>query len=82
MDQWIRWRPQQHALSVLIVQRCSLCSPPHIEVHQERLYTPIEIGRALQDAGFIIRGVHDAVTLQPVGAYSPRIIVVAKRTAG
>jgi SAM-dependent methyltransferase len=82
MDQWIRWQPEQHALAVLIVQRCSLCSPPDIEIHRERLYTPIEIGRALQDAGFIIRGVHDAVTLQPADACSPRIIVVAKRTAG
>lgn len=82
MDQWIRWRPRRRALSVLIVQRCSLCAPPNIEVHRERVYRPIEIGRALHDAGFMIRGVHDAVTLQPADTCRPRIIVVAKRTDG
>jgi SAM-dependent methyltransferase len=79
MDQWIRWQPQRQALAVLIVQRCSLCSPPDIEVHRERLYTPIEIGQALRDAGFMIRDVHDAVTLRPASACAPRILVVARR---
>jgi SAM-dependent methyltransferase len=78
MDQWI-WRPQRKALSVLIVQHCSLCSPPDIEVHRERLYAPLEIGRALHAAGFTIKGAHDAVTLQPADMCRPRIIVVAKR---
>jgi hypothetical protein len=82
MDQWIRWNPRRRALSVTIVQRCRRCGPPDIEQHHERTYAPIELGHALHRAGFLIRGVHDAVTLQPVGVYSPRIIVVAKRTAG
>jgi SAM-dependent methyltransferase len=81
MDQWIRWQPHRRALSVLIVQRCSLCSPPDVEIHRERLYTPIEIGRALLDAGFIIRGVHDATSLAIATRYAPRLLVVARKKA-
>ncbi|HJU04924.1 MAG TPA: methyltransferase domain-containing protein [Nitrospiraceae bacterium] len=77
--QKIRWHPSRRALSVMIVQRCALCGPTTIEAHRERAYTPIELGRTLREAGFEIRGVHDATTLRPATQCVPRLLIVARK---
>jgi hypothetical protein len=51
-----------------------------IERHCERVYTIEELGGALYEAGFIIRGIHDAATLAPAQKCPPRIVVVARKT--
>jgi SAM-dependent methyltransferase len=78
LQQRIRWNPRRRLLSILIVERWAGPSPPAVEVHRERAYTPEEIGRWLLGAGFIIRGVHDAATLQSARNCPLRIIVVAQ----
>jgi hypothetical protein len=50
-----------------------------LEAHRERAYSPVEVGRWLMDAGFTIRGVHDAATLRIATGCSPRIIVIARK---
>jgi len=37
------------------------------------------VARALLDAGFVIRGVHDAITLRPPAGCEPRLLVVAQK---
>ena len=81
LEQWIRWDPQRRALTILVVQRYSRFSPPKVEVHGERAYSPWQVGRELHAAGFVIRGVHDAMTLRPAYTCPPRIIVVAQKRA-
>lgn len=79
LEQWIRWDPQRRALTILVVQRYSRFSPTKVELHCERAYSPWQVGRSLHEAGFVIRGVHDAMTLGPTYTCPPRIIVVAQK---
>lgn len=79
MIQRIRWDTARNMISVSVVMR-SLDSPqPTLEIYRERAYSFAEVGRWLLDAGFVIRGVHDAQTLAPAGGCPARIIVVAQR---
>jgi len=82
--QRVRWDPGRGLLSILILHRWPQPSPPSVEVHVERAYSPAEVGRLLLDAGFVIRGVLDAVSLRSPGACPPRLLVVARKggTAG
>lgn len=82
--QRVRWDPQRGLLSILIVHRWPQPSPPSVEVHVERAYSADEVGRLLLDAGFVIRGVLDAVSLRAPGACPPRLLVIARKcgTAG
>lgn len=77
--QRIRWNPGRGLLSILIVHRWPRPAPPSVELHVERAYTPEEVGRELIDAGFVIRGVLDAVSLRPPGRCPPRLLVVAQK---
>jgi SAM-dependent methyltransferase len=77
--QRIRWNPRRGLLSILIVHRWPGLRPPSVEVHMERAYTPEEVGRELIDAGFVIRGVLDAVSLRLPGRCPPRLLVVAQK---
>jgi SAM-dependent methyltransferase len=77
--QRIRWDPLRALLSISIVHRWPRPSPPTIELHVERAYSPAEVGRLLLDAGFVIRGVLDAVSLRSPGACPPRLLVVARK---
>jgi SAM-dependent methyltransferase len=79
VQQWIRWDPARRALSIRMVHSFPALAPPAVELHHERAYTPEEMGRALLDAGFLIRGVYDAITLCPAVACEPRLLVVAQK---
>jgi hypothetical protein len=79
VQQWIRWDPVRRALSIRMVHSFPALAPPAVELHHERAYTPEEMGRALLDAGFLIRGVHDASSLRPAAGCEPRLLVVAQK---
>jgi SAM-dependent methyltransferase len=80
--QQIRWDRARHTISVFVVMR-SIDSPrPTLEIHRERVYSFAEVGRWLLDAGFVIRGVHDALTLEPASGCPSRIIVIAQKIKG
>lgn len=75
----IRWNPSRRLLSVMVVHRWRGRRRPTIEIHRERAHSPLELGRWLLDAGFVIRGVHDAATLQLATGCPARIVVVARK---
>jgi SAM-dependent methyltransferase len=79
VTQTVRLDPIRQLLSILV----SISSPemmqPIIERHRERVYSPEELGGALHEAGFIIRGIHDVATLALVRKCPPRIVVVARK---
>jgi hypothetical protein len=79
--QRIRWDPTRGVLAIAIVHCWPRPAPPSVEVHVERAYTPDEVGRALLDSGFVIRGVVDAVTLRAPRTCPPRLLVVARKGA-
>jgi SAM-dependent methyltransferase len=81
VEQLVRWGPHRRSVSVRIVERCSASRPPIVEWHRERAFAPAEVGRALLDAGFVIRGVHDAQTLRPAWHCVPRMVVLAQKRA-
>jgi|ERR687892_784015 SAM-dependent methyltransferase len=77
--QRIRWNPQQKTLSIVVVMSSSSCQVSTLEAHRERAYSPQEVGPWLMDAGFVIRGMHDAVTLRMATGRPQRIIVIARK---
>lgn len=79
VQQWIRWDPERHILSTRMVHRFPAVPRQAVELHHERTYTPEEMGRALSDAGLIVRTVRDPVTLRPADTCAPRLRVVAQK---
>jgi SAM-dependent methyltransferase len=77
--QRIRWKPGQKILSIVVIIRSPSAKVSTLEAHRERAYSPIEVGRWLMDAGFIIRGMHDAATLRIATGCPPRLIVIARK---
>jgi SAM-dependent methyltransferase len=80
-DAWqhIRWNPWRKLLSIFVVMDSLSSKASTLEAHRERAYSPMEAGRWLMDAGFIIRGVHDASTLRIATGCPPRIIIIAQK---
>ncbi len=81
VEQLIRWHPITNILSIKVRQRCTAGTAPTIELHHERAFSAKELGRALCEAGFIVRGVHDATTLAPATQCVPRLLILAQRIA-
>jgi len=77
--QRIGWDPRRGLLSIVILHRWPRPSPPSVELHVERAYSPAQVGRLLLDSGFVIRGVHDAVSLRVPEGCPPRLLVVARK---
>ena len=77
--QHIRWDPWQRILSIFVVMDSPSSKVSTLEAHRERAYSPAEVGRWLMDGGFLIRAVHDAVTLRIATGCPQRIIVVARK---
>jgi SAM-dependent methyltransferase len=77
--QRIRWDTARNLISVFVVMRSNDSPQPTLEIYRERAYSFADVGRWLLDAGFIIRGVHDALTLAPASGSPARIVVVAQR---
>lgn len=80
--QQFRWDRARQTISAFVVMRSIDAPRPTVEVHRERVYSFAEVGRWLMDAGFVIRGVHDALTLEPASGCPARIIVVAQKAGG
>ena len=80
MEQRIHWNPWRRLLSISVVMSSPLCRVSTLEAHRERAYSPADVGRWLLDAGFLIRGVHDATTLRMAGSCPARVIIVAQKT--
>jgi SAM-dependent methyltransferase len=80
VTQAVRLDPIRRLLSIAV----SIMSPemirPIVERHCERVHSLEELGRALYDAGFTIRGIHDADTLAPVKKCPQRIVVIARKS--
>jgi SAM-dependent methyltransferase len=77
--QRIRWNPGQKMLSIVVIIRSPSSKVSTVEAHRERAYSTLEVGRWLMDAGFIIRGVHDAATLRMVTGCPQRVIIIAQK---
>jgi SAM-dependent methyltransferase len=78
--QQIRWDASRRSISIVVLTRSANSIRPAVEVHRERVYSFDEVGRWLMDAGFVIRGVHDAATLLPANGCPARIIVIAQKS--
>ena len=79
--QQFRWDRARRTISAFVIMRSIDALQPTVEIHRERVYSFSDVGRWLMDAGFIIRGVHDALTLEPASGCPARIIVVAKKSS-
>jgi SAM-dependent methyltransferase len=77
--QRIRWNPGRKILSISVITTSPSSTVSTLEAHRERAYSPAEVGRCLMDSGFLIRGVHDAVTLRIATACPRRVIVIARK---
>jgi SAM-dependent methyltransferase len=77
--QHIRWNPWQRTLSIFVVMDSPSSKVSTLEAHRERAYFPAEVGRWLMDGGFLIRAVHDAITLRMATGCPQRVIVVARK---
>jgi hypothetical protein len=58
------WNPWQRILSIFVVMDSPSSKVSTLEAHRERAYSPAEVGGWLMDGGFLIRAVHDAITLR------------------
>lgn len=78
VKQHVTWQPARKLLSIVVSIRTRNRAPIH-EYYCERAYSAGEIGRALLNAGFVIRAILDAGTLRTPSKCPPRIVVVARR---
>jgi SAM-dependent methyltransferase len=79
VTQHIRWDPASRKVSILVSIRSRSTPRRILEAYRERAYSPEEIGNALLETGFVIRGIHDATTLATASHCQPRITVVAMK---
>ena len=78
--QRVRYFPRKRLLRVVVAVRHRRSACRLVERHYERAYAPAEIAAWLMEAGFRVRGLHDALTLTAVRYHCPpRIVVVAQR---
>lgn len=77
--QHIRWNPWQRILSIFVVMDSPSSKVSTLEAHRERAYSPAEVGGWLMNGGFLIRAVHDAVTLRMATGCPQRVIVIARK---
>jgi SAM-dependent methyltransferase len=79
MFQRIHWDPARRLLSIALIHVRSRVIAPTVELQFERAYSPAQVGRLLLDAGLVIRGVHDSMSLRPARRCPPRLLVVAHK---
>jgi SAM-dependent methyltransferase len=79
VTQSVRVDPFRKLISIFVSIRSPSMWKPIIERHCERAYSVAELGRALSETRFVIRGVHDAATLANASTCPQRIIVVASK---
>ena len=78
ISQRIRWQPARRLLLYDIVFRDAR-RPPRIEFHRERAYDPAEVAKWLMDAGFVLREVLNATTLERASRCPTRAIAIAQK---
>ena len=78
--QRIHWNPSNSMLSISVTIHRRAAGVSALELHRERAYCPAQVSQWLMDLGFVIRGVHDAVTLRTAAVCQPRLIVVARKS--
>jgi hypothetical protein len=71
--------PITKLLSIVVSISAPHMVQPIVERHRERSYSPEELGRALFEAGFMIRGIHNVATPASLKNCPPRIVVVARK---
>lgn len=76
--QRIRWHPARRLLLYDIVFR-EQARAPRVEFHRERAYAPQEVATWLADAGFVLRDVLDARTLERAARCPTRAIIIAQK---
>ena len=74
--QRVRWHRGRRLLTVLMVHRRPFSTT--VELHAERAYSPLDVGRWLQGTGFEVRGIHDAESLALASTCPSRAIMVAR----
>jgi len=79
LHQRIQWEPRTRIIRIIARQRRADRCTPVVESVNERAYSADEIGRWLAEAGFKIRGVHDAETLLVATGCPARIIIIAQK---
>jgi SAM-dependent methyltransferase len=79
--QRVRWDARRRLVSIHAIVRSPASPRVAVEVLRERMYSPAEIGRWLSQAGFVVRGVHDAETIRPAVGCPQRIVVVSQKRA-
>jgi SAM-dependent methyltransferase len=77
--QHIRWDPRRGLLAIRIVHCWPRPRPATVELHVERAYPPALVAQLLFNAGFVIRGVHDACSMRVAQARPSRLIIVARK---
>jgi SAM-dependent methyltransferase len=78
--QRIIWDPLRRLIFIWLTQRWLQLGIRTVERHVERAYAPVDIIRWLRGAGFFVRDILDAATLEPPRRCSSRILVVARRS--
>jgi SAM-dependent methyltransferase len=76
--QRIRWHPSRRLLLYDIVFR-EQARAPRVEFHRERAYAPHDVARWLAEAGFTLRDVLDASTLERAARCPARAIAIAQK---
>ena len=80
VSQMVRTDPMKKWISIVVSIQSPNMFRPIFERHCERVYAPAELGGALHEAGFTIRGIHDAATDAEAYGCPQRVIVVARRS--
>src|SRR5205807_2795410 len=75
----ITWIPSNRMLSIRVTHFSDGAAPAQVELYLGRGYSPLQIGRWLRDAGFQLRGIHNALTLRIADWCPSRVVLVARK---
>jgi SAM-dependent methyltransferase len=78
--QVVRWSPLRRLLQIDVVHGATVPLAT-VERHWERAYSPVELVRWLREAGFHVRAVLDAQTLEIAGPEAARVYLLTERPA-
>jgi SAM-dependent methyltransferase len=79
LDHLVAWRPEAASFRTVLIHRRHCSAASTVEIHDERAYDPVDVGRWLREAGFILRAVLDADSLAIPLALPPRLVFLAAR---
>jgi SAM-dependent methyltransferase len=79
VDHLVAWRPGTASFRTALIHRRHSAAASTVEIHDERAYDPVDVGRWLREAGFILRAVLDADSLAIPLLVSPRLVFLTDR---